>query len=129
MVMFAWKIAPALACGNTIVVKPAEQTPLSALYLTELLREVFVCLYWARKVVPLVISIYLSSPLVAHLSDATTLPPQGYRTSHPKDYNFQLASRGFEPTTCSDPKHCFHESNALPTQPIGCSLENILLIK
>ncbi|CAH0052220.1 unnamed protein product [Clonostachys solani] len=30
--MLAWKIAPALACGNTVVLKPAEQTPLSALY-------------------------------------------------------------------------------------------------
>ncbi|XP_024531003.1 aldehyde dehydrogenase family 2 member B4, mitochondrial isoform X2 [Selaginella moellendorffii] len=30
MVMFAWKVAPALACGNTIVLKTAEQTPLSA---------------------------------------------------------------------------------------------------
>ncbi|KAL3690346.1 hypothetical protein R1sor_016655 [Riccia sorocarpa] len=31
MVMFAWKVAPALACGNTVVLKTAEQTPLSAL--------------------------------------------------------------------------------------------------
>jgi acyl-CoA reductase-like NAD-dependent aldehyde dehydrogenase len=31
--MAAWKIAPALACGNTVVLKPAEQTPLSALEL------------------------------------------------------------------------------------------------
>lgn len=34
--MFAWKVAPALAAGNTIVLKPAEQTPLSALRLAEL---------------------------------------------------------------------------------------------
>ncbi|SOE18966.1 aldehyde dehydrogenase (NAD+)/phenylacetaldehyde dehydrogenase [Hoeflea halophila] len=34
--MVAWKLAPALAAGNTIVLKPAEQTPLSALYLAEL---------------------------------------------------------------------------------------------
>ncbi|HSG81890.1 MAG TPA: aldehyde dehydrogenase family protein [Gemmatimonadota bacterium] len=32
----AWKIAPALACGNTVVLKPAEDTPLSALKLAEL---------------------------------------------------------------------------------------------
>jgi acyl-CoA reductase-like NAD-dependent aldehyde dehydrogenase len=31
--MAAWKVAPALACGNTVVLKPAEQTPLSALEL------------------------------------------------------------------------------------------------
>jgi aldehyde dehydrogenase (NAD+) len=34
--MVSWKIGPALACGNTVVVKPAEQTPLSALYLGKL---------------------------------------------------------------------------------------------
>ncbi|KAL2203200.1 aldehyde dehydrogenase [Sarocladium strictum] len=39
MMMLAWKVAPALACGNTIVLKPAEQTPLSALYFGNLLIE------------------------------------------------------------------------------------------
>lgn len=38
--MVAWKLAPALAAGNTIVLKPAEQTPLSALYLADLALEV-----------------------------------------------------------------------------------------
>ena len=38
--MVAWKLAPALATGNTIVLKPAEQTPLSALYLADLALEV-----------------------------------------------------------------------------------------
>src|SRR5581483_5090675 len=37
--MLAWKAAPALACGNTVVMKPAEQTPLSALRLAELTLE------------------------------------------------------------------------------------------
>lgn len=37
--MAAWKLGPALACGNTVVLKPAEQTPLSALYLANLIRE------------------------------------------------------------------------------------------
>ncbi|KAI8648202.1 Aldedh domain-containing protein [Fusarium keratoplasticum] len=37
--MLAWKVAPALACGNTIVLKPAEQTPLSALYFGKLVVE------------------------------------------------------------------------------------------
>ncbi|OWF44487.1 retinal dehydrogenase 1-like isoform X1 [Mizuhopecten yessoensis] len=37
--MFVWKIAPALATGNVIVVKPAEQTPLTALYCAHLLME------------------------------------------------------------------------------------------
>ena len=37
--MFAWKIAPALACGCCIVLKPAEQTPLTALYIASLVRE------------------------------------------------------------------------------------------
>jgi acyl-CoA reductase-like NAD-dependent aldehyde dehydrogenase len=39
LLMAAWKIAPALAAGNTIVVKPAEQTPLSCLYLARLSLE------------------------------------------------------------------------------------------
>ncbi|OEL18477.1 Aldehyde dehydrogenase family 2 member B7, mitochondrial [Dichanthelium oligosanthes] len=39
LLMFAWKVGPALACGNTIVLKTAEQTPLSALYISKLLHE------------------------------------------------------------------------------------------
>jgi aldehyde dehydrogenase (NAD+) len=39
MLMQAWKLAPALATGNTIVMKPAEQTPLSALRIGELILE------------------------------------------------------------------------------------------
>lgn len=37
--MAAWKLGPALACGNTIVLKPAEQTPLSILYFANLIKE------------------------------------------------------------------------------------------
>lgn len=39
LVIASWKIAPALACGNTVVHKPAEEAPLSALRLQELVRE------------------------------------------------------------------------------------------
>ncbi|MDA0712729.1 MAG: aldehyde dehydrogenase family protein, partial [bacterium] len=39
LLMAVWKLAPALACGCTIVLKPAEQTPLSALRLGELIVE------------------------------------------------------------------------------------------
>jgi aldehyde dehydrogenase (NAD+) len=39
MLMQAWKLAPALATGNTVVMKPAEQTPLSALRIGELVVE------------------------------------------------------------------------------------------
>ncbi|HEX2237375.1 MAG TPA: aldehyde dehydrogenase family protein [Gammaproteobacteria bacterium] len=39
LLMAAWKLAPALACGCTIVLKPAEETPLSALRLGELIQE------------------------------------------------------------------------------------------
>lgn len=39
MLMIAWKIAPALACGNTVVLKPAETTPLTALKLAELFQD------------------------------------------------------------------------------------------
>jgi aldehyde dehydrogenase (NAD+) len=35
----AWKLAPALACGNTCILKPAEQTPLTALWMAQLLQE------------------------------------------------------------------------------------------
>src|SRR5687768_5777423 len=38
--MLAWKFAPALATGNTVVLKPAEQTPLSALYTAQLIKDV-----------------------------------------------------------------------------------------
>ena len=38
--LVGWNVAPALAAGNTVVVKPAEDTPLSALYLAELASEV-----------------------------------------------------------------------------------------
>tara|TARA_R110002072_G_scaffold276895_1_gene438599 strand:- start:389 stop:1855 length:1467 start_codon:yes stop_codon:yes gene_type:complete len=39
LLMAAWKIAPALACGNCVVLKPAETTPLTALKLAELIQE------------------------------------------------------------------------------------------
>ena len=39
LLMASWKIAPALACGNTVVLKPAETTPLTALKLAELIRD------------------------------------------------------------------------------------------
>ncbi|WP_163544005.1 aldehyde dehydrogenase family protein [Occultella kanbiaonis] len=40
ILMAVWKLAPALAAGNTVVLKPAEQTPASILYLIELLGEI-----------------------------------------------------------------------------------------
>jgi len=39
LLMAAWKIAPALATGNTVVLKPAETTPLTALKLAEIIQE------------------------------------------------------------------------------------------
>ena len=39
LLMAAWKLAPALACGNTVVLKPAETTPLTALKLAELIAD------------------------------------------------------------------------------------------
>jgi acyl-CoA reductase-like NAD-dependent aldehyde dehydrogenase len=38
--MFMWKMAPALSCGNTVIIKPAEQTPLTALHVGALIKEV-----------------------------------------------------------------------------------------
>jgi acyl-CoA reductase-like NAD-dependent aldehyde dehydrogenase len=40
LLLAAWKIAPALACGNAVIVKPASQTPLTALALAEIALEV-----------------------------------------------------------------------------------------
>ena len=40
LLMFAWKVAPALAAGNTVVIKPAEFTPLSAILLAEIADEI-----------------------------------------------------------------------------------------
>ena len=40
LLLTAWKVAPALACGNTVIVKPASQTPLTALALAEIATEV-----------------------------------------------------------------------------------------
>ncbi|GAA1872044.1 aldehyde dehydrogenase family protein [Actinomadura bangladeshensis] len=39
LLMLAWKIAPALACGNTVVLKPAETTPLTALLFADICRQ------------------------------------------------------------------------------------------
>lgn len=39
ILMMAWKLGPALATGNTIVLKPAEQTSLTALYVAQLIKE------------------------------------------------------------------------------------------
>jgi aldehyde dehydrogenase (NAD+) len=39
LLMAAWKLAPALACGNTVVLKPAETTPLTALVLAEICQQ------------------------------------------------------------------------------------------
>jgi aldehyde dehydrogenase (NAD+) len=39
LLMLAWKIAPALACGNTVVLKPAETTPLTAMIFADICRQ------------------------------------------------------------------------------------------
>jgi acyl-CoA reductase-like NAD-dependent aldehyde dehydrogenase len=40
LLLTAWKVAPALACGNTVIIKPASQTPLTALALADIAHEV-----------------------------------------------------------------------------------------
>ena len=39
VMLLAWKLGPAIAMGNTIIVKPAEQTPLTTLYVAQLAKE------------------------------------------------------------------------------------------
>ena len=41
LMLAAWKLAPALARGNTIVIKPSEQTPLTTLKLAKTIAEIF----------------------------------------------------------------------------------------
>jgi aminomuconate-semialdehyde/2-hydroxymuconate-6-semialdehyde dehydrogenase len=40
LLLMTWKVAPALACGNTVVVKPSEETPATATLLAEVMRDV-----------------------------------------------------------------------------------------
>jgi acyl-CoA reductase-like NAD-dependent aldehyde dehydrogenase len=40
LLLTAWKVAPALACGNTVIIKPASQTPLTAIALAEVAAEI-----------------------------------------------------------------------------------------
>jgi aminobutyraldehyde dehydrogenase len=63
LMMAAWKLAPALAAGNTVVLKPSEQTPLTALKLAGHLAEIF-----PKGVVNLVLGRgeTVGAPLVAH---------------------------------------------------------------
>ncbi|HMM14263.1 MAG TPA: gamma-aminobutyraldehyde dehydrogenase [Parvibaculum sp.] len=46
LMMAAWKIAPALAAGNAVVLKPSEQTPLTTLKLAEIMAELFPAGVW-----------------------------------------------------------------------------------
>ncbi|XP_023578730.1 retinal dehydrogenase 1-like [Octodon degus] len=39
LIVLVWNIGPALSCGNTVIVKPAEQTPLTALHVASLIKE------------------------------------------------------------------------------------------
>jgi len=38
--MLGWKCAPSLACGNVIIIKPSEKTPLSALYFANIIKDI-----------------------------------------------------------------------------------------
>jgi aldehyde dehydrogenase (NAD+) len=58
LLMAAWKIAPALACGNTVVLKPAETTPLTALVLAEIIAE--------ADLPPGVVNVLAGGPAIGH---------------------------------------------------------------
>lgn len=67
--MQAWKLGPALATGNTVVMKVAEQTPLTALYVASLIKEVL-CLY----IVYLYVSIQPPNKRILGENETTYLP-------------------------------------------------------
>ena len=52
LLLAAWKVAPALACGNTVILKPASQTPLTALALGEIAIEVGLAARRAERASP-----------------------------------------------------------------------------
>lgn len=54
LLMAAWKLAPALAAGNSVVLKPAEQTPVSILKFIELIGDILPagCLMWSMAMAP-----------------------------------------------------------------------------
>ena len=83
LMMVAWKIAPALAAGNTVVLKPSEQTPLTALRLAELASDIFPAgvlnLVFGRG--PTVGSPLVTHPKVRMVSLTARSPP--VRTSFP----------------------------------------------
>jgi len=57
LLIFSWMAAPALACGNTVVIKTSEQAPLSALYVSKPFLEVALC------TTPINVSIYVYTGL------------------------------------------------------------------
>jgi aminobutyraldehyde dehydrogenase len=61
LLMAAWKIAPALAAGNTVVLKPSEQTPLSSLLLAQVAAEIF-----PKGVLNVITGATVGQPLVEH---------------------------------------------------------------
>ena len=40
LMMLGWKCDPSLACGNVIIIKPSEKTPLSALYFANIIKDI-----------------------------------------------------------------------------------------
>ena len=59
LLMAAWKVAPALACGNTVVLKPAETTPLTAMKLAEVIADALAVQEAAESLLPTSISMAL----------------------------------------------------------------------
>ena len=80
LLMAAWKIAPALACGNTVVLKPAETTPLTALLLAQIIEE--------AELPPGVVNIVTG----AGETGAALVEPPGRRTRSPSPARPRSAS-------------------------------------
>ncbi len=89
LLMLAWKIAPALACGNTVVLKPAETTPLTALLFADVCRQ--------AQVPPGVVNIVTGDGSTgAHLVQNTSIDKVAFTgsTEVGKAIQRELAGRG-----------------------------------
>ena len=119
LLMAAWKLAPALACGNTAVLKPAETTPLTALLLAEICQEAEL----PDGVVNIIPGDGSTGAALVRHPGSTRSPsparPRSARTSRPRSPAATSASRSSSaasrPTSCSTTRRSTRRSRASST--------------